>query len=141
MSRALAFTAVGILALLFSSSVGAQTRGGAFAVHSAPAGHAPVRVLSRGRASSTGRPGTHAIRRGGAPMEHDGRILSDQAQADNSVTFGGENGVPGLGFDYPHLAAISGGIDNNRFGEHGHHGTFNQGGFVPFFFGGLPYYD
>lgn len=55
----------------------------------------------------------------------------------STVTF---DGVPGLGFDYPHLAAISGALRNNpaqRFGHDGHRG---QGSFVPILFGGYPYY-
>ena len=50
------------------------------------------------------------------------------------------DGVPGLGFDFPHLAAISGAQRNNpspRFAHDGHQG---QGSFVPIFFGGYPYF-
>jgi hypothetical protein len=75
-------------------------------------------------------------------MGSDGRVISASSGFDSSVSFGEENGVPGLGFDYPHLAAISGGIDNNRFGSN-HQGEHNHANsvFVPFFFGGLPYYE
>jgi len=58
----------------------------------------------------------------------------------NSVTSGIANGVPGLGFDYPHLAAISGGLRVNQpagFRRGGHHG---QGSFAPIVFAGYPYY-
>ncbi len=54
-----------------------------------------------------------------------------------STTF---SGVPGLGFDYPHLAAITAGLNNNfppRFGHGGHRGSDS---FVPILFGGYPYY-
>jgi hypothetical protein len=50
------------------------------------------------------------------------------------------SGVPGLGFDFPHLAAISGGLHGSspiRFGHDGHH---REGSFIPIFFGGYPYY-
>ncbi len=49
-------------------------------------------------------------------------------------------GVPGLGFDYPHLAAISGGLggDGHRGFERGMHS--GQGFMVPILFGGYPYY-
>ena len=50
--------------------------------------------------------------------------------------FGVVNGVPGLGFDYPHLAAISRGFQN-QFGF-ANNGFLNNSGFIPFF-GGLPY--
>jgi hypothetical protein len=48
--------------------------------------------------------------------------------------------VPGLGFDFPHLAAISGGRQNNHFSHFGHNGGHGQSSFVPIFFGGYPYY-
>jgi hypothetical protein len=55
----------------------------------------------------------------------------------NTVSF---DGVPGLGFDYPHLAAISGGMRNNSSSHFGHHDHRGQDSFVPIFFGGYPYY-
>jgi hypothetical protein len=44
-----------------------------------------------------------------------------------------------LGFDYVHLAAISGALHNGsfRFGHHEHNGG---GSFVPIWFGGYPFY-
>jgi hypothetical protein len=68
-----------------------------------------------------------------------GRITSGFAPDANSFSFDGSSGVPGLGFDFPHLAAISGALGNNssHFGHHGHRG---QGSFVPILFGGYPYY-
>ena len=55
--------------------------------------------------------------------------------------FGLINGVPGLGFDFPHLAAINRGF-NNQFGFFNalNNGFFNDGfGFIPFF-GSFPAY-
>ncbi len=55
--------------------------------------------------------------------------------------FGVINGVPGLGFDFPHLAAINRGF-NNQFGFFNafNNGFFDNGfGFIPFF-GSLPSY-
>ncbi len=48
--------------------------------------------------------------------------------------------MPGLGFDFPHLAAISGALGNNswHFGHNGHRG---QDSFAPILFGGYPYYS
>ena len=59
----------------------------------------------------------------------------------NSISFGSSNGVPGLGFDYPHLAAISGGLRNGQLSisGRGFHRR-GQGSFVPILFGGYPYY-
>ena len=66
------------------------------------------------------------------------RVASSFLPTASSVSFGSENGVPGLGFDYPHLAAISGSLQSNQsFGRGGHRG---QGSFVPILFGGYPYY-
>jgi hypothetical protein len=52
----------------------------------------------------------------------------------------GFDGVPGLGFDFPHLAAISGAQRNNSSMHFVHHGFRGQGSFVPILFGGYPYY-
>ena len=67
-----------------------------------------------------------------------GRITSGFAPAANSFRLDSATGVPGLGFDFPHLAAVGGGLRNNApdFEHHGHRG---QGSFVPIFFGGYPY--
>lgn len=54
----------------------------------------------------------------------------------------GENnlpGVPGLGFDFPHLAAV-GGHRNHSFSDSGRHGHNGQETFIPILFGGYPYY-
>ena len=70
-----------------------------------------------------------------------GRIIQGFGLDSNSFSFDGFSGVPGLGFDFPHLAAISGALRNNslHFGHDGHRG---QGSFVPILFGGYPYaYD
>jgi hypothetical protein len=67
-----------------------------------------------------------------------GRIVSGFAEDGNSFNFD-TSGSPGLGFDFPHLAAISGG--SRRGSVHGgHRNRFDQGAFVPILFGGYPYY-
>ena len=49
--------------------------------------------------------------------------------------------MPGLGFDFPHLAAISGGARATILLSYfGHNGRRGQGTFVPILFGGYPYY-
>jgi hypothetical protein len=71
-----------------------------------------------------------------------GRIAAPNVAFGDSFEFD-ELGVPGLGFDYPHLAAISGGLRNQssgQFGRHHHFGDFAGGSFVPIWFGGYPYY-
>ena len=57
-----------------------------------------------------------------------------------SFSFDSGLGVPGLGFDYPHLAAISGALSNGSSFRFGHHNHDGQGSFAPFLFGGYPYY-
>ena len=61
----------------------------------------------------------------------------------NPVSLDNFSGVPGLGFDFPHLAAISKGPNSNpsHFGHHGDRdGDRGQGFFVPILLGGYPYY-
>ena len=71
-----------------------------------------------------------------------GQITSQFASrftpADNLFPFDNISGVPGLGFDFPHLAAINAGFRNSPL-QIGHHGRRAQGTFVPLFFGGYPY--
>jgi hypothetical protein len=69
-----------------------------------------------------------------------GHVVSGFAPSTHSAGFETRIGVPGLGFDYPHLAAISGGLhgDAHRGFERGIHS--GQGFIVPIFFGGYPYY-
>jgi hypothetical protein len=69
-----------------------------------------------------------------------GRINSGFVSFPNSFDFDDTSGVPGLGFDFPHLAAISGGQANNHFAHFGHTGRRGQGSFVPILFGGYPFY-
>jgi len=92
------------------------------------AGSAPARVNVR-----AGGPGA----RGGAPIasaRSSGRVIRGGNHANSGFNGTGFNNgptfqnVPGLGFDYPHLAAISG----NRGG----HGGRGRGG-APFGFGGF----
>jgi hypothetical protein len=69
-----------------------------------------------------------------------GRITTGFAAGTDSFASDTFSGVPGLGFDFPHLAAISGPLRNNgpRFGHDGHRA---QGSFIPILFGGYPYYS
>jgi len=68
-----------------------------------------------------------------------GRVSSEFVPAANSFSLDSISGVPGLGFDFPHLAAISGAAGNSSF-QFGHNGRRGQGTFVPILFGGYPYY-
>jgi hypothetical protein len=125
-------------------AVGAQTRGGGSPAM--PVRVAPMPVASTARASSpSGRPvssGARAARQASAiQISPSGRNASGTGFFANSGNFAGENGVPGLGFDYPHLAAVSGNFRGNPpgFGSGMHHHRSNFG--APILFGGFPYYS
>src|SRR5258707_12181785 len=135
--------AMGMLALpLFAA---AQHRGGAGA--SAPAAASrPAPMVSRAASPTvhaSGRPVTRAqsAPRFGAPMARTRNGVHINHRNNNNGNFNNGNfasngtdfqNVPGLGFDYPHLAAVSGnrGSHNGRFA-----GGF--GGGFPFGFSGF----
>jgi hypothetical protein len=134
------FSAIFLLALALPAFSAAQHHGGGFAARPVAAGRSGA-VISRGapiRATARAQSGTQSAVRAGAPISRT-RNGVRTTHRNNSNNFGngnfgfdGFNGtdfqnVPGLGFDYPHLAATSG---NRRF----HNGRF--GGGFPFGFGG-----
>ena len=64
------------------------------------------------------------------------QIITASPQEPN---FGVVNGVPGLGFDFPHLAAINRGFNSQAgFLNAFPNGVFNNFGFIPFF-GSVPW--
>ena len=130
------FSIAAVVILAIPTFAAAQHRGGGFASAPVSAGrsapvisrapsaspHAIVRLQSGTRIGST----VVRTRTGGRVIHHN-----------NGTNFGFNNGfndgfnfndVPGLGFDFPHLAAVSG---NRRFG----HGGFGFG--FPFGFSGF----
>jgi hypothetical protein len=129
--------------LLFGSPVWAQG-------HSANA--TPSARLTTGTAKSAAKVSTSSRGVGGPAVRsghqataiHLSTIPENQegfAASPNSLVLDVISGVPGLGFDFPHLAAINGVLHGNsspRFGKNGHHGG---GSFIPVFFGGYPYYS
>jgi hypothetical protein len=132
------FFAAALAGVLVCSAAGAQMRNGASPVRPL-SGHA--RSGARASASSANpaaiglRPSPQASVIQISPT---GRITSGFGPAADSFSFDSIAGVPGLGFDFPHLAAVGGAPRNNspHFEHNGHHG---QGSFVPIFFGGYPY--
>lgn len=60
----------------------------------------------------------------------------------NPASLDNFSGVPGLGFDFPHLAAVSSGLNNTPASHFGHHRDHDRGPgfFIPILFGGFPYY-
>ena len=136
MIRAIHFIVAVFAVALVGSAAGAQMRG------AAPAMRMPsVRVASRARPAA----GSTAVSRSVQQVRvmqfsASGRLIPGSSAFANSVNFGTANGVPGLGFDYPHLAAVSGSLHNNRSFGSRRGGHRQQDSFVPILFGGYPFY-
>jgi hypothetical protein len=131
--------AAALAGALICSAAGAQVRNS-----SSPVRHFSAHAKPAARASANTSP---AVATGPQSSQFasviqispNGRIASGFVPSGNSLSFDSLSGVPGLGFDFPHLAAIGGGLPN-RFQHFGHDGQRGQGSFVPIFFGGYPYY-
>jgi hypothetical protein len=122
--------------LLACTVVGAQARSG-----SSPAGRTPEHAGTpvKPPVASTGTPVTVIPTNRQARVVQipaDARMVSGFASDGNSFNFD-TSGSPGLGFDFPHLAAVGSQRGSFRGGRHNHS---SQGAFVPVFFGGFPYY-
>ncbi len=138
------FAGAVMLALLVCSGAEAQMRGSGSSGASMPARVAPMRLPTTAKVSAAAAvsPSSSARRTRQATVIRilpNGRVISNADPLANSVNFDDENGVPGLGFDYVHLAAISGNFHNNppSFGR----GVRREHNFVtPIFFGGFPFY-
>jgi hypothetical protein len=142
MSKTLLFAGAVLVALLACSAGQAQMRGSGLPGVSVPARVAPMRVTSAARVSAVrSTSGAQANRQATViQISPNGRVISGAGTLANSVSFDEENGVPGLGFDFVHLAAISGNFRNNppNFGRR----ERREHNFVtPIFFGGFPYYS
>ena len=132
--------AAAMAGLFVSSVAGAQMRTGSASL---PQQSLRARPAARAAANSTGNSGTPgpSVRHASViQISPSGRINSGFVSLPNSFDFDNTSGVPGLGFDFPHLAAISGGQANNHFAHFGHTGRRGQGSFVPILFGGYPFY-
>jgi hypothetical protein len=136
-SHLLAAVLAGILA---SSMAGAQTHSGTAPIRTAGAQfRSPLRVSATARRAPSS--ATLSARRANfAQIPPSGLITNGFPPIPSSFGFLGNFDVPGLGFDYPHLAAISSALQNSSFGFGHFRGHFGQGSFVPIFFGGYPYY-
>jgi hypothetical protein len=133
------FAAV-LAGVLFCSVAGAQVRSGE---SSARRLSGPARPAARASSSPTPAAATGARTAQPASViqiSPSGRVTSVFAAGANSVSLDTISGVPGLGFDFPHLAAINGALGNNPSFQFGRNGRRGQGTFVPILFGGYPYY-
>jgi len=119
-------------------------RGGGSSGASLPARQMPMHVAVPARvAGGSVAPSTSGVRASRQAtviqVSPNDRVISSSGSFANSVNFGDEIGVPGLGFDYPHLAAISGNFHNPPGTGRG---MLREPNFItPIFFGGFPYYS
>jgi hypothetical protein len=132
--------AAALAGVLVCTMAGAQVRDGSSFVrrsteHVRPASNASVKSMGTAPTGSQSNQQTSVIQ-----ISPNGRTTSGFAPVANSFDFDTISGVPGLGFDFPHLAAISGATRNNSSSHFGHRDHRGQGSFVPIFFGGYPYY-
>jgi hypothetical protein len=134
-----------VMVMLFAcSATGAQIRGGGSSGASMSARVVPLRMTTTARGPGTSATpstsGAQSSRQSTViQIAPNGRVISSTGSLANSVNFGDEIGVPGLGFDYAHLAAVGGNFRNPPgFGR----GSRREHNFVtPVFFGGFPYYS
>lgn len=126
---------------LICSAASAQVRTGTTSGRR-PSTHAKPAARVSANATAPGSTGSQANQLASViQVSPSGRGASSFAPISNSFSFDSFSGVPGLGFDFPHLAAISGAQSNN-IQHFGHNGFRGQGAFIPIFFGGYPYaYD
>jgi len=134
-----------IVTFLACSAAGAQMRGGGSSGVSISGRAVPVRATTMARGSGVlaapFRSGAQALRQPTLiQILPNGHVLSSSNSFANSFNFDDGYGVPGLGFDYVHLAAISGSFRNNANGFG--HGSHRRRNFItPIFYGGFPYYS
>jgi len=122
---------ISILSLAIPAFAFAQRAGSGAPVAASHSAAAPPRLASApAPAGAHVQTGTHAAARVGTPIRsRNGTRIVHRANT-SPIDFNGTDfqDVPGLGFDYPHLAAVSG---NRRL----HHNRFNNG--FPFGFSGF----
>ena len=132
--------AAALAGVLVCSAAGAQVRTGATSI-SRPAGHAIPAAKAPANSTRNSPAAPQSSRQASViQISPRGRITSGFLPEANSFSFDDTSGVPGLGFDFPHLAAISGALRNNPSMHFRHLDFRGQGSFVPILFGGYPYY-
>jgi hypothetical protein len=135
------FFAAVLAGVVICSVAGAQVRSGDSSARRPPV---HPRAASRASASSTPAPASASMLQSSGQtnvihISASGRVSSFFVPDARSFSLDSISGVPGLGFDFPHLAAISGAAGNPSF-QFGRDGRRGQGTFVPILFGGYPYY-
>jgi hypothetical protein len=141
--------AAALTGVLICSTAGAQVRSGTASTTAtgSPTAQRPARhakLAARPAANPAGHASTafsSSQQAGVIQIPPSGLVSSEFLSANNSSPADSTLGVPGLGFDFPHLAAISAGLGNNPslpFHPGGRHG---QASFTPILFWGYPYYS
>lgn len=124
-----------LAATLICSAAGAQMRGGAMSARM-PA----VRLAPMARTSISMR-APRSLRLGSSiRILPNGQFAPAFSTFANRARFASVNAVPGLGFDYTHLAAIRGGIPNNGYGNFRRGSRRGQAPYAAVLIGGYPYY-
>jgi hypothetical protein len=136
-SKAQCFAAA-LAGVLICSVSSAQVRNGSSSVRPSPTHARFGKRASAGSANPAATGFQASAQASVIQISPTGRITSGFGPAANSFSFDGIAGVPGLGFDFPHLAAVGGAMRNNP-PHFEHHGRRGQDSFVPIFFGGYPY--
>jgi hypothetical protein len=139
MSSKLHLFVAALAVAMICSSARAQVKSGASPIrHSSTNAKSAAKVAPKtAPAATTGSQGSQFA--SVIQISPNGQVTSGFIPAANSFGVDAFSGVPGLGFDFPHLAAVSGTLRNNPR-AFGHNGQRGQGAFIPIFFGGYPYY-
>jgi hypothetical protein len=140
MSSKLQLFVAALAMAMICSSARAQVKSGAFPVrHSSTHAKSAAKVAAKGAPAAT--TGSQASQFASViQISPNGQITPGFAPATNAFGADSFSGVPGLGFDFPHLAAVGGSLRNDPQ-AFGHNGRRGQGAFIPIFFGGYPYYS
>ena len=144
MTRNVHFAFTLLAGFLACSVAQAQTRAGSSAT--VPAHTAPAPAVSAARASNFSTPPVRSGARASGQatviqVSPSGRVLSSADGFANLENFSDRNAVPGLGFDYVHLAAVSGNFRGNPSLAFGRGGRHHRSVITPVLFGGYPYYS
>jgi hypothetical protein len=126
--------------ILLAAGAGAQSHGAGIADRAPSAGVLPLARMAGPAVSGIAARPVVVRAAGRVRIGAGGRVVQGNVPAPNPAGFESGIGVPGLGFDYPHLAAISGGLQNGGRRGLGRGNRPGQGFIVPILYGGYPYY-
>jgi hypothetical protein len=128
-----------VTAVLVCLPTGAQVRNTPASVHPSPAhGKAAAKGSTKVAGSAAARIQT-GQQANVIQISPTGQVSSSVfAPSANYLNSNNFSGVPGLGFDFPHLAAV-GGMGNSSSSPFGRPGRHGRGTYIPILFAGYPY--